>query len=159
MVIRVQGVYCLKPTRLQYSRGCAQEKEVYSRDTRPIVMHACCAPTSCTQSRNLICIPHLPPPLPAYRLPHYIMSIQVQGSRIIVGDAQESVHMMRYKKVRTELRTSMSPLHVCVCVCVCVPCPQANALRIRHKCMFLVQAFVDMWHASGQPSGWVGWLR
>eukprot|EP00798_Chlamydomonas_sp_ICE-L_P023642 gene23642-9170_t len=32
------------------------------------------------------------------RLPHSIMSIQVQGSRIIVGDSQESVHMMRYKK-------------------------------------------------------------
>ncbi|KXZ43846.1 hypothetical protein GPECTOR_79g125 [Gonium pectorale] len=32
------------------------------------------------------------------RLPHQIQSITVQGPRIYVGDAQESVHMMRYKK-------------------------------------------------------------
>ncbi|KAG2485365.1 hypothetical protein HYH03_015856 [Edaphochlamys debaryana] len=32
------------------------------------------------------------------RLPHQIVSITVQGPRIYVGDAQESVHMMRYKK-------------------------------------------------------------
>ncbi|KAG2431599.1 hypothetical protein HYH02_013292 [Chlamydomonas schloesseri] len=32
------------------------------------------------------------------RLPHQIMNITVQGPRIFCGDAQESVHMMRYKK-------------------------------------------------------------
>ncbi|GFH30321.1 CPSF_A domain-containing protein, partial [Haematococcus lacustris] len=32
------------------------------------------------------------------KLPVNIMSLQVQGSRIIVGDSQESVHLMKYKK-------------------------------------------------------------
>ncbi|GLC59841.1 hypothetical protein PLESTB_001541500 [Pleodorina starrii] len=32
------------------------------------------------------------------RLPHQIMTITVQGPRIFVGDAQESVHLMRFKK-------------------------------------------------------------
>lgn len=32
------------------------------------------------------------------QLPHNIMSLSVSGSRIYAGDAQESVHFMRYKK-------------------------------------------------------------
>ncbi len=48
-----------------------------------------------------ICVlpPAAPPPSPR-RLPHAIVSLHVQGPRIYVGDAQESLHLMRYKKVR-----------------------------------------------------------
>jgi len=36
------------------------------------------------------------------KLPHHIMSLTVQGPRIYVGDVQESVHMMRYKKAENQ---------------------------------------------------------
>ena len=40
---------------------------------------------------------------PTCRLPHHIMSLDVQGGRIYVGDAQESVHLMKYKKNDNQL--------------------------------------------------------
>ena len=61
-----------------------------------------CLPTFRLHKQRLLSVAKLSPLTPC-RLPHHIMSLDVQGGRIYVGDAQESVHLMKYKKNDNQL--------------------------------------------------------
>lgn len=45
------------------------------------------------------------------KLPHHIVSLQVAGSRIYVGDLQESLHYMKYKKAENQLYIYADDVH------------------------------------------------